>query len=149
MLWFTTENRFIQKKKKKSTITICHCLEKQIFPKERELKQRVFINFISLFLCFSLTKLHLLMRLRWGPSPASCSASGTHFPAWRHASTPGIKEREQRKLKLQLIMLTLRECDKAVLHTKDDSLFYHKLEDFMYWHSCRCWQRKMPTAWWS
>lgn len=23
-------------------------------------------------------------------------------------------------------MLTLRECDKAVLHTKDDSLFYHK-----------------------
>lgn len=126
------------KKKKNQLSPYATAWKKQIFPKERELKQHVFINFISLFLCFSLTKLHLLMRLRWGPSPASCSASGTHFPAWRHASTPGIKEREQRKLKLQLIMLTLRECDKAVLHTKDDSLFYHKLEDFMYWHSCRC-----------
>lgn len=62
--------------------------------------------FCFVFVCLNFTKLHLLMRLRWGPSPASCSASGSHFPACRHAFTPADKQIKQTKLSLQLIMLT-------------------------------------------
>lgn len=81
-------------------------------------RQSILIYFMCLFVRFSFTKLHLLMRLRWGPSPASCSVSGIHLPACRHASTPGIKERE-KTLKLQLIMLTWKSVTRQ-LRTEGD-----------------------------
>lgn len=37
------------------------------------------------------------MRLRWGPSPASCSASGVHIPACRHAFTPASRQMEKNE----------------------------------------------------
>lgn len=75
---------------------MCHCRKKLIFPKDRGSRQSILVYFMRLFVCFTLTKLHLLTRLRWGPSPASCSVSGILLPACRHASTPGIKEKEKK-----------------------------------------------------
>lgn len=77
---------------------------------------------MCLFACFSFTKLHLLMRLRWGPSPASCSVSGIRLPACRHACTPGITQRGWggmrvgggEGLKLQLIMLTWKSARRQL-----------------------------------
>lgn len=113
-------------------------------------RQSVLIVFM--FVCFSFTKLHLLMRLRCGPSPASCSVSGIHLPACTHASTPGIKEREkEKKIKATANYVDMKECDKAIANRGWQSLclFYHKLEDSKYWQNFSCWQKTMPTAWWS
>lgn len=146
------------------TTMLC-CLEKQIiFPKDRRSRQSICIFFTYLFVCVSFTKLHLLARLRSGPSPASCSVSGIHLPACRHASTPGIRQRDrerqggtgretQREMnKATANYVDLKECDTVIANRGWQSLclFYHNnLEDFKYWQSCDCWQRKMPTAWWS
>lgn len=78
------------------------------------------ICLVCLFVRFSFTKLHLLMRLRWGPSPASCSVSGIRSPACRHAFTPGVKRRQRRerkgdkkKIKATANYVDLKESDKA------------------------------------
>lgn len=92
---------------------MCHCLAKVISSKDTESRQSILVYLMCLFVCFSFTKLHLLMRLRWGPSPASCSVSGIHLPACRQASTPSIKQRERKKIKVTANYVDLKECDKA------------------------------------
>lgn len=130
------------------TITPYHCLAKHISPKDTESRQYLLIYFMCLLLCCLFTKLHLLMRLRWGPSPASCSVSGIHLPACRHSITPGIKQRQRGEKKATANYVDLKEYDKATAMGGWQStyLFYHELKD---WQSHLCWQRKMPTAWWS
>lgn len=76
--------------------------------------------------CVAFTRLHLLTRLRCGPSPASCSASGIHLSACRHACTPASTQRWGKKLKVPLMMLTGR---KTARKRRRELVLYHEWRD--------------------
>lgn len=112
----------------------------------------------SLLVCLSLTKLTLLMRLRRGPSPASCSDSGVHLPACRHVFTPGAARRSKSRKKINKkerekmikavanhVDLRTSNDDKELVsdpppHPRTPPPPPWRVERLT--KSCRCWQRR-------